>query len=549
MLPRSMPAPAVFLLLLLLLGTCATAWRKIDSAAVFMHLKAGQRILESGKAPTTDPFAAASDPQGWVYIEWVWGALLAFAHTYAEWIGVSALNVFCVGLLALLLLLRGRRHGARWGENIAVIAFATAAMAPGFQPLPERLALILFVLALLTSEAKKLWPLVFLPLTAWAWGNSHPAFLLAFAVPVCRVIFPPREADGSRGKSPAAYLVVIAMTCLAAALVNPYSIRVVSSAFQTLISSSRDTLAHAGQIYATPPVLLQLPAALAFAWLALSARHLLQRWEILLGGLLLLGCIISPVSLTFFLVYAAAPAAAGLTLLAAPLWNTRRVNWAASGAAVLTVAAMLAGNLTASRLDPRAFGAGVRPDAFPETAAGRLASLPLRNTLLNLPEDGGYLAWRVWPAWKITMDERATLYTPDQREQYDLLWQGRSGWQEQLNYWRVYAVLGRPSIAEKYPNGNLFYHLADSSDWSPVYWDRHSILYLESTINLGNSHLHHFRELKPGLSWAAQAARIQSPEQWRDLMADLRRALVDDPGNIVAQEFLENAQAAAKGMP
>lgn len=539
-----MPIPAVFLLILLLIGTCATAWRKIDSSPVFMHLKAGERILESRTAPTTDAYAAASNPQGWVYMEWVWGGLLALAHGQADWVGVSALNLTGVALLAAFLLLRGRRRGARWGENLVVVTFTLAAMVSGFQPLPERLALVLFVLALLLSEARKLWPLVFLPLIAWAWANSHPAFVLAFVVPVCRVILPPRQPDGSRGKSPAAYLIVITMTCIAAALVNPYSIRIVSSAYQTFRFSTADTLQHAAEIYGTLPMMLQMLAAAGLAALALSARHLLQRWEMLLGALLLLGCVVSPLSLTFFLMYAAAPAAAGLTLHAANLWNTLRLNWAASAAAVLAVAAMLAGNLTASRLDPRAFGAGVRPDLFPEAAAGRLASLPLRNTLLNMPEDGGYLAWRVWPSWKITMDERSSLYTPAQREQYDLLWQGGTGWQEQLNYWRVYAVLGRPEVAEMYPNTNLFYHLADSPDWSPVYWDRHSILYLESTIGLGNSHLHHYRQLKPGLSWAAQAARINSAEQWRDLTADLRRALVDDPGNIVAQEFLKKAQEA-----
>src|SRR5690606_9435509 len=134
-------------------------------------------------------------------------------------------------------------------------------------------------------------------------------------------------------------------------------------------------------------------------------------------------------------------------------------------------------------------------------AAGRLASMPIRNSILNLSRDGGYLAWRTWPAWQITMDDRPRLYSPEQREQYELLWRGGGGWEMLLTQWRVNAVLGSPEIAFEHPEHNLFYRLAESGDWVPVHWDRLSILYVQQSISLRDSNLTAFRELKPGIPW------------------------------------------------
>jgi hypothetical protein len=534
--------------LLLLLLMIAAGWRTIDTSSVLMHLKAGEQIVAMRSVPKSDVFSAASDPQGWTYIEWAWAALLATVYGAAKWDGLSWLNVGFIAVTAALLVWRARRRGARWFETLATSAFCLAALLPGFQPEPVRCALVLFMLALLIGESRRLWPLVFLPVVAFAWANTHPAFLLAALVPFARLAFPPRDQNGKEAAGPSGYLFVIIITCVAAALVNPYSIQIARATFETLIYSATETLRDPWQTIGAGGLILRIIAVAVLGATVALARQTTQPWEVVAAAILLAGTIISPASLIFLLIHLAAPSAVALTHLLADTWSTRIVRQAAGVTFLLAIIALTCGNMALGRITSDAFGVGLRRGVFPETAAGRLAALPLRNAILNDVEDGGYLAWRVWPSWKITMDQRPTLYTREARDQYDLLWQGGQGWEEMLNLWRVNAVLGRPETMLEHPENNLFARLAESPDWKPVFWDSTSILYVREEMNLEKTNLQVFRQLKPGLTWAATESRMKSPEQWRELMADLRRATMEDPDNLLAQEYLqlaESRQAAA----
>src|SRR5690606_35584006 len=136
-------------------------------------------------------------------------------------------------------------------------------------------------------------------------------------------------------------------------------------------------------------------------------------------------------------------------------------------------------------------------------------------------DDGGYLVYRLWPNWKPVADSRPGLYPASFHSEYEKLWQGGQGWESYIALWRVQAILGETELSDRYLNHNLYHELAVSDSWSPVYWDRKSILYVSKEIELSASNLAPFRQLKPGLPWPALEARITSQQQWRDLGADL----------------------------
>ena len=86
---------------------------------------------------------------------------------------------------------------------------------------------------------------------------------------------------------------------------------------------------------------------------------------------------------------------------------------------------------------------GIAPDRFPETAAGRLLGIGSRASIFNDYNDGGYLIWRLWPHWKVSMDGRADVYGPELIRTYEKIWSGDPAWEKHLTDWGVQAVLGR----------------------------------------------------------------------------------------------------------
>lgn len=537
------PVGFYFLAALLLLAITAGAWQTIADSMLLLHLKAGEGILRNYQVPVRDMFSAGSFAEFWVFFEWSWSAILAQVFKLGEWTGLALLNVFCVALTAILMVTRARRHGGRWFESMVVTGTVLAALLPGYQPSAAAFAMLLWLVSLKLFEAERLWPMVFLPVVAIFWANAHPAFLLAILLPLARLIFPPPSHNPQLLRSPSFYLFVIIVGCILGSFVTPHSLDIVRALLATATVSIHESMSHWATVYTEPWTICRIVIAIALIVTILLNRRAIYGWQIAVTFVLITSSLLSPLALNFLLVFLAAPASRSLSQLLASTWQVHIVRNAAATALVLLVIAVSTVTLASSGFRKKDFGTGIRADVFPETAAGRLASLPLRNTILNDPEDGGYIAWRTWPMWKITADQRPTLYDVEFRDNYEKLWEGGAGWEQMLNYWRVWVVLGSPEVMEKHPNNNLYYRLAESPDWIPVWWDSASILYMKTDADLSTSNLQPFRQLKPGLSWSALAARMESPGQWRELAADLRRVTMEDRTNLVAQEYLQRAES------
>lgn len=533
-------APKIFLtaaiaLLAMLVLTC---WRKIDSSALLFHLRAGKVIGDTEQLPNRDIFSSASSVEVWSYIEWLWSRVLALTFSAGEWVGLNILSIALAIAVILLMLRRAHIHGARRFESLIVTAFVMASLLPVFQPEPAIAALSLFVIALILAEARRLWPMVLLPILTMLWANMQAGFLMALLAPAARMFFPSPNRDKRQTSNPTVYLLVIIGGSLCAALITPHSVKIIPAVFGRLSGEFSDFLANPFHVFTDVAWIIRALSATAMIAMIISGRRTVLRWEICVISVLALFSILSPVALNFLLIYLSAPAALGLSQLLSHSWDLRRTRSLAGTTAVLAIVAISALVLSTARITPDTFGTGLRPGVFPETAAGRLASIPLRAAVLNPTQHAGYLIWRLWPNWKVASDERPTLYSAQFRREYEKIWAGARGWESRIALWRIHAILGTNEIAERYPNHNLFHELADSSDWVPAYWDSESILYLKSGINLSSTNLSEFRQLKPGLSWAAMKARIKTPKQARELAADLRRALMDDPTNSTAREFL-----------
>ncbi len=537
-------APRIFVLVasVLLALVVAACWRKVDSADLLFHLRAGKVITDTGQVPNRDIFSAASSVDAWSYIEWLWAGVLSLAYSAAEWTGVNLLNVGLAVVMVLLLLRRCRNYGSRWFESLIVITSTVIALLPVFQPEPAIAMLPLFVFALLLGEGRRLWPMVLLPGLAILWANMHAGFLLPLLVPLARLVFPPPGQPARQPHGPRVYLAVLITTGLLAAFITPHSIYIIPAMIGRLSSNVAGFVFNPLSTISSPAFLIRGITAIAMVAIVIAARLTLFRWQTFAAAILAICCLFTTDALNFLLVFLSAPAARGLAMILHRVWLVDRVRIVAATAVVMGNIALLAVVLMVSGLVPDAFGTGLRPRTFPETAAGRLTAIPLRASVLNPPDAGGYLTWRLWPNWKVCVDNRSTLYSTQFREEYEKLWAGGKGWESRMTLWRVSAILGTNEIMQRHPDHNLYYELADSPEWVAVFWDNSSILYLKHGINLASTNLSAFRQLKPGLPWPAMKARMKTADQWRELGADLRRALMDDPTNVVAQEFLRRTQ-------
>jgi len=546
------PWPFHIAAIMLLMVALAAVWRKVDASEVFFHLKAGQVILKNQQLPNRDIFSATSSVGMWVYFEWLWGLALAtamqladsFLQRASEWIGVNFLCSIVATILVGLILIRSRRHEARWFESLIISILVMGGLLPVFQASPGIAALPVFLFSLLFTEAtRKRWPLILYPAIAAIWANINIAAPLVLLIPLARAIFPDRPTITVREPITRKFFLMVAGAGAIGLLIVPHSYRIYSAWFHAGLISLESMEPNIVTALNDPSFWLRLVLALSFFGLSLWQRSI-SKWQVLsTAGLFPFAFAFSAEVINFLLVFLSGPAALALSKATQSTWNRRELlrNVAASGLLIGCVA-WTAAVIAFGGITPNAWGSGVRPDKFPEMAAGRLSAIPIRATILNRRADAGYLLWRLWPGWKTAIDNRPGVYDEEFLEQYKSVWRGEAQWEAMLSLWRVQAVLGNREVFAESPGDNLYVRLADSDDWSAVYWDSDYILYVKSNIDLSSSNLSAFRQLKPGLTWSQQKSRIMTRLQWQELAADLRRAILDDPTNQEAHEFLRRAE-------
>ena len=537
----------------LVLLVLACFWNKTGSGTLLFHLKAGDTIQAYSQVPHHDIFSVGSRPGLWSYVEWFWAVVLNVCFKLGDWVAVSGLNVALAALVLLTTCVRARMARAGWLELLVVAWVMMVALLPGFQPVPVYGALVVFAVSLVAVEAPRLWPMAILPMLSLLWVNIHPGAVLLVLVPLALQVLPDKNVPVTSWKRRRAYPIFMVLACLVMLLANPHSVRI----FEAYGEIARDLMeqwrGNMAVLFGTAEGVLRVVALVAFLLAAVWQRAL-RRHDVLV--LLVLGGAtvwLWADGVNFLLVYLAPRVALALTRGLAVSWQTRRVSGLAATALCIFGVAWTAVAFQAARVVPDGLvavarsrtmpmgtnpGAGVRAEVFPEMAAGRLAPVTLRTTILNRPEHGDFLIWRLWPGWKVVVDGREELYSQAFLENYENVWRGAEGWEEYFALWQVNAVLGDTALAEDFPERNLYHVLADSPEWSAVFWDRGSIVYLRSDIEISATNLTPFRVLRPGISWEMQVERIRSDFEWVELSADLRRALADDPLNEVAEEFL-----------
>lgn len=492
------------LLLAVLVGTATILLLKpIYDNDFFWHLKTGQWIWQHGRLPVHDPFnftnPATPTPamRFTLTAYWLSQLVLYLAHQAAGMAGIVGCRFLLAG--ALLLTLWRRLAGTAAVRLSLLLLFAVLILNFYYLERPQAVSFLGFALLLLQLErlraaadnpAIAAWRLLWPPaVTMLLWANAHGGFLIGQVTLLLVAATEGVKFLSPRLKplSPAGYgrLVTVAGLALAASLLNPNHLQ----ALLLMLHSAAGDPSTQVQEYVSllefyrasrPPVVL-----LYLALMGVSGALLLWRWRRLelAEALLLLG--IGAFSL-LHVRYAGFFPIVALPLLARELaggalgrWLRRLLPPLAIAVALLAAGREAGGNLAAA-----GSGAWVSARRFPVRAADFLAQQPLRGKLYNPYDWGGYLIWRLAPAWRVFADGR-NLNAAILAEEYQIAsarvnyLTGEKVWKRLLQRYDVDCLLtrSRDRAGQLTPLANAL--LADR-DWAPVFVDAasHAVIFV-----------------------------------------------------------------------
>lgn len=417
----------------------ALAVFEIESRDIGFHIRAGELIWQTGRIPTEDSFSYVAEGRPWLDSQWLFQVATHLAYGLAGIHGLVALRVGAV-LTLLGALMASTRRNAGLPIALVVSSIAIFASLERFLLRPDLVSAAFLALFVAGSERladrPRVWCIA-LPLIQIVWTNTHglhvlgPAYLGLRAVGVALDDVWARRAGAANradeGRRCFRQRVVLAALCTLAVLANANGSRGILYPFQLFQELQ-------GEVTWFPMVRelispLQRPlhsaiAPLAWYWLlvALSAGSIALAWRKLRLGQLLPLLAFFYLSLEaarnapLFAVTAAPVVAVGLQELADRLPGVRPTpavlsRWTALAMSLFTtaiLAAVVSGALYRELKWPRRFTLGERFDRPSAEVLERLRATPGR--ILNDPNLGGYLIWKLYPDKQVAFDGRWEVY-------------------------------------------------------------------------------------------------------------------------------------------
>ncbi|MCX6610374.1 MAG: hypothetical protein NTW74_05920 [Acidobacteria bacterium] len=469
-----------------LLGDGDTGW----------HIRTGQWILTNHQVPYRDLFSFSKPDAPW--FAWEWGADVLFALLYSA--GGLALLVFFSGFVLVassIILLRWMI----WRGSSVLVAFPVMMLAVGgstvhylARPHIFTLLFLAIELWLLDSErrnpSRRIWLLV--PL-ALLWANLHggwPALFVFLGIQIAAHLV---YGDPVWKKE-----LLVALSCGAATLVNPYGWQLHQHIFGYLQSSwIRDSIEEFQSPKFRSENVLQfeilLIAGIAASWgrAFRGASGLAEAVSVWLWAHFALGAVRHA---PLFILAASPVIASELSLAMESLWAgvkkssvlgifrdldlDLRPKFASNSLWALVFPLILC-LLTQQKL-PSDF-----PEKrFPVAAVNSLAAQLNGRRILTSDQWGDYLIYRRWPDLKIFIDGRSDFFGPALGQDYlDLLNVGPK-WRDHLVRYQIDTVL-LPVDA------SLAARLASEPGWQLLHSDTVSVAYARNSTIAGIPHSQH----------------------------------------------------------
>ncbi len=457
----------------------------IEDPDLWWLLGAGAYMVQHRAFLTTDPFSATAAGAPWLNHAWGFELLLYGVYLLGGTTALILLQaLFAVATFAVVYWLL-RREGA--GRSVALAGIALGALATRGFWLPRPQLVTYLLLAVFWAffreyRAGRSDRLAWLPPITAVWANLHGGFMVGPAV--LGLGFVGEVVDRAfAGGAPAPTagrlrrLALIGVACGVAAFANPFHYRAVLFPFQVL----GDELAQAFIIeWASPAfqdaqvILLEGLVGLALILLLRSPRPGSAGDLIVLVAFLhfalharrnlpLLVIILLPI-VARTVAEAMAERVPALGGLAGRL-RQRLAIGVAAGLLLLVMWSAYPFSALAE-LAPRL---GVAP-IFPESAVQFLKRERPPGSLYNDYGWGGYLIWRLYPDYRVSIDGRVAVYGPQRFADHLEVNDVRPRWRETLKRLGFELVLTRA-------RSRLATVLRASPDWAVLHEDELAVVF------------------------------------------------------------------------
>lgn len=486
---------AVLLLVLALSYAFVAGLQTVGDFDVGWQLAAGRYVVQHHAIPSTDVFTFTAQGQPWIYPP-LSGVLFYLLYGIA---GVSALSVFnavaCAG--AVLLCIDRRRPLS------AVLAiFAVPILASRTQPRADAFTVLLFAAFLRiawTQMRTGRAPLWLLPILMIAWVNLHLGFVAGLGILIGYAAA--EIASWARGESMARTRLQRAapwmgLTVLAT-VVNRWGIYL----YQALLRQNAVSQEHTrfiGEWHRQPITLGFLAQSLrwrdpasGFWWLLFAAlvctAIAVYRRNFAAAGFLIAAVYVGVAHLRFQVLFAIV-----VIVVAGDLWVGARSEVAQK---VLLALAVLVIAFAAVRImdvvdnhshlsgsEITTFGTGASW-WYPEAAADFVLQNHLPGEVFNAYDQGGYLMFRLSPAYRNYVDGRAVPFGTDFLDHLSpLLASGPDSpqWEAEAQRWSIQTMIlpaSRYAGVETYP----FDAYCKSTKWTPVFLDDAALVLVRNT--------------------------------------------------------------------
>lgn len=453
------------------------------------HLRSGQFIVENRLIPTTDPFSHSRAGQLWIDHGWLaqifWYGLYALG-------GWAAMALALAGLVTLAFWLVWRQIEANVFVAAASMVLGAIVSSVVWAARPQLVSFVLtavaaYLLHRFKRHQGRLLP--WMPLVMLVWVNSHGGFAIGFLLMLAYLAgetvnhLTGHRDDPVAGWDRLKHLGLVMVICLGVVAVNPHTWRMWLYPFQTVgIAALREFIQewqspnfHLPYVQPFAVMLLLVLAAVARAgrradWTDLALVAMWAGWALFAArNIAIFGLVVTPV----------------LARYADLAWTGQWQTWGRgrppfSGGAttplMVKVNRLLLGLVVVAALVkialPLAPAANLKAeqDSLPYAAVEFIRQNRPPGPMFNSYNWGGYLIFKLWPAYPVYIDGRTDLYDDAFIRRYLNVMVAGEGWEQILAQDGInLVVVEQKSILARF--------LARDPAWAKLYGDELAVIY------------------------------------------------------------------------
>ncbi len=522
-----------FPLIIAVIGISAISIRALTNSDIWLWLRVGKLISETGNFPQTDTLSHTAYGREWIIHGWGFGVLVYQIYKIAgEW-GLTALRLVISLAVAITLIKRADLLKSRCLFSALAVLIGFLIISPAWMLRPHLLgnlyiSLLLLILALYKKGKEE--AVFLIPFLTLLWANTHASLPIAFILILVfigtelleplfvkneplKIDHPPRFNEPMSTQNTrrvgAHKLAIAAVLSFLTSLANPYHLKIYKYFFKIGSTVKQN-------------VLEWLPLAAFFTWetsqyflIFLAVHSLLLIITAVLDSRRVSYFEIALTLLSFYLSLSALRHIVIAFIILTPFLAKNATalfhkffptTAAKKFAAFVTTAVLLL--LIYKPLEGAVKGSvGVSKNIISAESLQFVREHPTHGKVYNHFNFGSTLLWEL-PQHKTFIDGRVDMFVPDIYQEWLAVAQQTNGWEDVLKKYNVGWII--------FPTSKLTYGLEQkvhSGNWCLVFWDDSASIILN-------------KEKNPKLcSKFAYPSQVLQPEMpTTELFTDLKKA-------------------------